>query len=55
MEKKKVLIVDDQNGIRVLLVEVFNSEGYRDVSGGQRQDGAGDRAEENRRISCCWI
>jgi two-component system response regulator (stage 0 sporulation protein F) len=26
--KKKVLIVDDQNGIRVLLVEVFSSEGY---------------------------
>ncbi|MBD2845597.1 response regulator [Paenibacillus sp. IB182496] len=29
MEKKKVLIVDDQNGIRVLLVEVFSSEGYQ--------------------------
>ncbi|MDF2668371.1 MAG: CheY-like receiver protein [Paenibacillus sp.] len=28
MEKRKVLIVDDQNGIRVLLVEVFSSEGY---------------------------
>lgn len=28
MDKKKVLIVDDQNGIRVLLMEVFNSEGY---------------------------
>ncbi|MFD2614561.1 response regulator [Paenibacillus gansuensis] len=28
-EKKKVLIVDDQNGIRVLLLEVFSSEGYR--------------------------
>lgn len=28
LEKKKVLIVDDQNGIRVLLMEVFNSEGY---------------------------
>lgn len=28
MEKKKVLIVDDQNGIRILLMEVFNSEGY---------------------------
>ena len=28
MDKKKILIVDDQNGIRVLLVEVFNSEGY---------------------------
>ncbi len=26
--KKKVLIVDDQNGIRVLLMEVFSSEGY---------------------------
>ncbi|OXM15144.1 two-component system response regulator [Paenibacillus herberti] len=25
---KKVLIVDDQNGIRVLLMEVFTSEGY---------------------------
>lgn len=25
---KKVLIVDDQNGIRVLLVEVFSNEGY---------------------------
>ena len=29
MDDKKVLIVDDQNGIRVLLMEVFNSEGYR--------------------------
>ncbi|CAH0122335.1 MULTISPECIES: response regulator [unclassified Paenibacillus] len=29
MEKKKVLIVDDQNGIRVLLMEVFGSEGYK--------------------------
>lgn len=29
MEKKKVLIVDDQNGIRVLLMEVFGSEGYQ--------------------------
>ena len=28
MNKKKVLIVDDQIGIRVLLVEVFSSEGY---------------------------
>ncbi|CDN42610.1 MULTISPECIES: response regulator [Paenibacillus] len=28
MDKKKVLIVDDQNGIRVLLMEVFTSEGY---------------------------
>lgn len=28
MERKKILIVDDQAGIRVLLVEVFNSEGY---------------------------
>lgn len=28
MKKRKVLIVDDQNGIRVLLVEVFSSEGY---------------------------
>lgn len=28
MKDKKVLIVDDQNGIRVLLVEVFSSEGY---------------------------
>lgn len=25
---KKVLIVDDQNGIRILLMEVFSSEGY---------------------------
>ncbi|WP_199617192.1 response regulator [Paenibacillus alkalitolerans] len=29
MDKNKVLIVDDQNGIRVLLTEVFSSEGYR--------------------------
>ncbi|GIP40304.1 response regulator [Paenibacillus sp. J31TS4] len=29
MKKRKLLIVDDQNGIRVLLVEVFNSEGYQ--------------------------
>ena len=29
MDDKKVLIVDDQNGIRVLLMEVFSSEGYR--------------------------
>lgn len=28
MDKGKVLIVDDQNGIRVLLVEVFSNEGY---------------------------
>jgi len=26
--KNKVLIVDDKNGIRVLLMEVFNNEGY---------------------------
>ncbi|NQX64011.1 response regulator [Paenibacillus qinlingensis] len=26
--KKKVLVVDDQNGIRVLLMEVFSNEGY---------------------------
>lgn len=26
---KKILIVDDQNGIRVLLVEVFSVEGYK--------------------------
>ncbi|AWB42886.1 two-component system response regulator [Paenibacillus sp. CAA11] len=29
MERKKVLIVDDQNGIRILLMEVFSSEGYQ--------------------------
>lgn len=29
MEDKKVLIVDDQNGIRVLLMEVFGNEGYQ--------------------------
>jgi len=29
MNGGKVLIVDDQNGIRVLLTEVFGSEGYR--------------------------
>ncbi|WP_054955399.1 response regulator [Paenibacillus dakarensis] len=28
MDKHKVLIVDDQNGIRILLMEVFTSEGY---------------------------
>lgn len=28
MDEKKVLIVDDQNGIRILLMEVFSSEGY---------------------------
>ncbi len=28
MDKKKLLIVDDQNGIRILLMEVFSSEGY---------------------------
>ena len=28
MEKKKVLIVDDQPGIRILLQEVFNIEGF---------------------------
>jgi two-component system response regulator (stage 0 sporulation protein F) len=26
--KKKLLIVDDQNGIRILLMEVFSNEGY---------------------------
>jgi len=29
LDDKKVLIVDDQNGIRVLLMEVFGSEGYQ--------------------------
>lgn len=28
MDNKKLLIVDDQNGIRILLMEVFSSEGY---------------------------
>lgn len=28
MSKRKLLIVDDQKGIRILLMEVFNSEGY---------------------------
>jgi len=28
MEKKKILVVDDQYGIRVLLYEVFGKEGY---------------------------
>jgi len=28
LEKQRVLIVDDQNGIRLLLHEVFSSEGY---------------------------
>jgi two-component system response regulator (stage 0 sporulation protein F) len=28
MEKKKLLIVDDQIGIRILLMEVFSTEGY---------------------------
>ena len=28
LEKQRVLIVDDQNGIRLLLNEVFSSEGY---------------------------
>jgi two-component system response regulator (stage 0 sporulation protein F) len=28
MNSHKILIVDDQNGIRVLLTEVFSSEGY---------------------------
>lgn len=28
MEKRKLLIVDDQMGIRILLEEVFESEGY---------------------------
>jgi len=28
VDKKKLLIVDDQNGIRILLMEVFSSEGY---------------------------
>ncbi|WP_017815723.1 MULTISPECIES: response regulator [Paenibacillus] len=29
MEQKKILIVDDQNGIRILLVELFSNEGYQ--------------------------
>lgn len=29
MNQKKVLIVDDQNGIRILLMEVFSTEGYQ--------------------------
>lgn len=28
MDKKKLLIVDDQAGIRILLLEVFSTEGY---------------------------
>jgi len=28
MDKQKVLVVDDQNGIRVLLAEVLGNEGY---------------------------
>jgi two-component system response regulator (stage 0 sporulation protein F) len=28
LEKKKLLIVDDQIGIRILLLEVFSTEGY---------------------------
>lgn len=28
MEQKKILIVDDQNGIRILLMELFGNEGY---------------------------
>ncbi|MGG1878599.1 response regulator [Paenibacillus cisolokensis] len=28
MSRQRVLIVDDQNGIRILLMEVFSSEGY---------------------------
>jgi len=28
-EKRKLLVVDDQNGIRILLVEVFSGEGYQ--------------------------
>lgn len=28
MDKKKLLIVDDQVGIRILLLEVFSTEGY---------------------------
>lgn len=34
---RKLLIVDDQNGIRILLLEVFNSEGYTtyDASNGK--------------------
>jgi len=31
LEKKKIMVVDDQNGIRVLLVEVFSNEGYHTV------------------------
>ncbi|GJM83799.1 hypothetical protein HMSSN139_62950 [Paenibacillus sp. HMSSN-139] len=45
MEEKKVLIVDDQNGIRILLMEVFSSEGYKNVSGSQRQNGFGNRPQ----------
>lgn len=29
MEQKKILIVDDQNGIRILLMELFGNEGYQ--------------------------
>lgn len=29
LDDKKVLIVDDQNGIRILLMEVFSGEGYK--------------------------
>jgi two-component system response regulator (stage 0 sporulation protein F) len=38
MKDKKLLIVDDQNGIRLLLAEVFSSEGYQtyQASNGER-------------------
>jgi len=29
VEQKKILIVDDQNGIRILLMELFGNEGYQ--------------------------
>ncbi len=38
MEQKKILIVDDQNGIRLLLVELFAGEGYEMFQAGNGKD-----------------
>lgn len=38
MERKKLLIVDDQAGIRILLTEVFGAEGYETFQAANGKD-----------------
>lgn len=52
--KKKLLIVDDQNGIRILLMEVFSSEGYETYQA-PTVNLHSRSSETYRPIWFCWI